>query len=66
MKKKNKGHRSREDERWRGKKTRGKFQSNLDGKLVANEKSCRWLKFGETESTVVPAKGQAFSIFLKK
>jgi hypothetical protein len=48
MKKKNKGYRSREDERRRGKKTRGKFQSNLDGKLVDNEKSCRWLKFGET------------------
>jgi hypothetical protein len=41
----------------------GKFRSNLDGKLVDNEQSYRWLKFGnmkgETESTVVEAQDLA-------
>ena len=43
----------------------GQFPCNLDEKLVDNEQSYQWLKFGdikrETESTIVPAKDQAIS-----
>jgi hypothetical protein len=44
---------------------RGQFSRNLDEKLVKNEQSYLWLKFGnikgEIESTIVAAQGQAIS-----
>jgi hypothetical protein len=50
-------------ERWRGKRKHGQFLRSLDEKLVDNEQSYRWLKFGnikgETESTIVAAENQA-------
>ena len=43
----------------------GVFPHNLDNKLVDNEQSYLWLKFGnikgETESTIVAAQDQAIS-----
>jgi hypothetical protein len=43
----------------------GFFPRNLDDKLVDNEQSYLWLKFGningETESTIVAAQDQAIS-----
>lgn len=52
-------------ERQRGKLMHGQFPCNLDKKLVDNEQSYRWLKFGnikgETESTIVAAQDQAIS-----
>jgi len=52
-------------ERWHGKRMHGQLPSNLDEKLVDIEQSYRWLKSGdikgETESTTVAAKDQAFS-----
>jgi hypothetical protein len=43
----------------------GVFPRNLDNKLVDNEQSYLWLKFGnikgETESTIVAAQDQAIS-----
>jgi hypothetical protein len=46
-------------ERWRGERTHGQFPRNSDEKLVDNEQSYRWLKFGnikgETGSTIVAA-----------
>ena len=43
----------------------GGFPRNLDDKLVDNEQSYLWLKFGningETESTIVAAQDQAIS-----
>jgi hypothetical protein len=43
----------------------GHFPRILDGKLVDNEQSCRWSKFGnikgETESTIMAAQDQAIS-----
>jgi hypothetical protein len=43
----------------------GQFPRNLDEKLVGNEQSYQWLKFGnikgETESTIVAAQDQAIS-----
>jgi hypothetical protein len=43
----------------------GQFPHNLDEKLVDNEQSYQWLKFGnikgETESTIVAAQDQAIS-----
>jgi hypothetical protein len=33
-------------ERWQGKRMHGQFPRNLDKKLVDNEQSYRWLKFG--------------------
>ena len=43
----------------------GQFPRNLDEKLVGNEQSYRWLKFGyikgETESTIVAAQDQEIS-----
>jgi hypothetical protein len=50
-------------EEWRGKRMYGHFQHNLYEKLVDNEQSYAWLKFGdikgETESTIVAAQDQA-------
>jgi hypothetical protein len=50
-------------ERWWGKTMHRQFPHNLDEKLVDNEQSYRWLKFGnikgETESTIVAAQDQA-------
>ena len=41
----------------------GQFPRNLDEKLVNNEQSFRWLKFGdikgETDSIIAAAQGQA-------
>jgi hypothetical protein len=52
-------------ERWWGKRTHGQFPRSKDEKLVDNEQSYRWLKFGnikgETESTIVAAQDQAIS-----
>jgi hypothetical protein len=52
-------------ESWRGKRIRGQFPRSLDEKLVDNEQSYRWLKFGntkgETESTIVAVQDQAIS-----
>ena len=59
-------------ERWHGKRMHGQLSRNLDEKLVDNEQSHRWLKFGdikgETESTVVAAQDQAIitNYFKKK
>jgi hypothetical protein len=43
----------------------GQFPHNLDEKLVDNEQSCPWLKFGnikaETESTIVASQDKAIS-----
>jgi hypothetical protein len=43
----------------------GQFPRSLDEKLVDNEESYRWLKFGnikgETESTILAAQDQAVS-----
>ena len=43
----------------------GQLQHNLDEKLVDNEQSYQWLKFGdirgETESTIVAPQDQAVS-----
>ena len=43
----------------------GQLPRNLDEKLMDNEQSYRWLKFGdikgETESTIVAAQDQAVS-----
>jgi aminoglycoside phosphotransferase len=50
-------------ERWREQRMHGQFPRNLDEKLVDNEQSYRWLKFGnikgETESIIVAAQDQA-------
>jgi hypothetical protein len=50
---------------WRGKRMHGQFPRNLEIKLVGNEHSYRWLKFGnikgETESTIVAAQDQEIS-----
>ena len=35
-------------ERWLGKRMLGQFSRDLDEKLVDNEQSYRWLKFGDT------------------
>jgi hypothetical protein len=52
-------------EMWRGKRMRGQLQRNLEEKLMDNEQSYRWQKFGdikgETESTIVAAQDQAIS-----
>ena len=52
-------------ERWHGKRMHGQLPRNLDEKLVDNEQSHRWLKFGdikgETKSTIVAAQDQAIS-----
>ena len=44
---------------------RRQFQHNLEGELLDNEQSYRWLKFGDIkvqkESTIVAAKDQAVS-----
>jgi hypothetical protein len=52
-------------ERWQGKRIHGQFPCNSDEKLVDNEQSYLWLKFGdikaETESTIVAAQDQAIS-----
>jgi hypothetical protein len=45
-------------ERWQGIRMHGHFLHNLDEKLVDNEQSCRWLKFG---SAVMAAQDQAVS-----
>jgi hypothetical protein len=36
-------------ERWRGKRIHGQFPRSLDEKLVDNEQSYRWSKFGNIE-----------------
>jgi hypothetical protein len=52
-------------EKWRGKRMHRQFPRMLDEKLVHNEPSYRWLKFGnlkgETESTIVAAQDQEIS-----
>jgi hypothetical protein len=52
-------------ERWRGKRMHGQFPCNLDEKLLDNEQSYRWLKFGnikgEIVSTIVTAQDQTIS-----
>ena len=37
-------------ERWQGKRMYRKFSHNLDEKLVDNEQSCKWLKFGDIKA----------------
>jgi hypothetical protein len=57
-------------ERWRGKRLLGQFSRDLEEKLVDNEQSYLWLKFGsirgETESAVVAAQDQAISTYYFK
>jgi hypothetical protein len=52
-------------ERWWGKRMHGQFLHSLDDKLLDNERSYQWLKFGnikgQTESTIVTAQDQAIS-----
>ena len=52
-------------ERWHRKRIHGHCPHNIDIKLVDNEQSYQWLKFGdikeETESTVVATQDQAIS-----
>jgi len=52
-------------ERWHGKRMHGQLSRSLDEKLVDNEQSYRWLKYGdikgETESTIVAAQDKAIS-----
>jgi hypothetical protein len=49
----------------KGDRIRGKLPRNLNGKLVNNEQSCQWLKFGdimgETECTTVIAEDKEIS-----
>jgi hypothetical protein len=57
-------------ERWQGRRMLEHFPHNTDEKLVDNEWSYQWQKFGdiegETESTIVAAKVQALSTFYFK
>jgi hypothetical protein len=52
-------------EKWRGNRMRGQLPRNFEERLVDNEQSYRWLKFGdvkgETESTKVAAQDQTIS-----
>jgi hypothetical protein len=52
-------------EKWEEKRMHGQFPRSLDEKLVNEEQSYRWLKFGdikaETESTIVAAQDQTIS-----
>jgi hypothetical protein len=64
----NSGHHSREDKRKMSKEKDacvGKFPCQSDEKLVDDEHSYQWLKFGEmkgrTESTIFTAQDQAIS-----
>jgi len=51
---------------WQGKRRNRSCPCNVEMKLVDNEQSYRWLKFGdikeETESTVVAAHDQAILV----
>jgi hypothetical protein len=53
------------NERWRGKRMQGQLPSNFDGRLVGNEQSYRWLKYGdikgETDCTIVTTQDKAIS-----
>ena len=55
---------------WQGRRMHGHFPHNIDEKLVCNERSYQWRKFGdikgETESTIVAAQVQALSTFYFK
>jgi hypothetical protein len=46
-------------EKWQGKRMRGQLPFNLEEKLVDNEKSYRWLKFGDIKGETVSTIGTA-------
>jgi hypothetical protein len=52
--------------RWQAKRMHGQFPHSLDEKLMDNEQSYQWSKYGnikgETEGTIVAAQDQAISI----